>query len=139
MKKLCIAVVVLLTACLAESYSQDFVYTPINPAFGGNPYNYSWMLSSAQAQNTFKETSSALDDLFDEDPLADFQESLNRQILSEISRQIYYNQFGEEGLQEGFYEFGSYQIDVSPTTEGMQIKIIDVSTGSETTVLIPYF
>jgi len=30
-----------------KTYGQQFVYTPINPAFGGNPYNYSWMLSSA--------------------------------------------------------------------------------------------
>lgn len=119
-------------------FAQDFVYTPINPAFGGNPYNYTWMLSSAQAQNTFKE-SSDLFDPFESDPLADFQESLNRQILNEVSRQLYFNQFGENGLQEGFYEFGSYQIDVSPTSEGMQIRIIDTATGSETTVLVPYF
>ena len=42
-----------------KAYAQDFVYTPKNPAFGGNPYNYSWLLSSAQAQND-KEDNSAL-------------------------------------------------------------------------------
>ena len=34
--------------------AQDFVYTPKNPAFGGNTFNYQWLLSSAQAQDTYK-------------------------------------------------------------------------------------
>jgi len=119
-------------------WSQDFVYTPANPAFGGNPYNYSWMLSQATAQNDFKEANDPFG-LLDEDPLAGFQDDLNNQVLNEISRQLYFEQFGEEGLSEGFYEFGSYEIDVSTTTEGMQIKIIDILTGSETTVVVPYY
>jgi len=138
MEKLIIASLAVFVLFGARSLAQDFVYTPVNPAFGGNPYNYSWLMSSADAQNTFEEPE---DDwsLYDDDPLASFQESLNRQILSEITRQLYLSQFGEDGLAEGFYEFGSFQIDVSPTSEGMQIRIIDVATGSETTVVVPYF
>ena len=120
-----------------NSFSQDFVYTPINPAFGGNFYNYSWLLSSAQAQNTLTETED--NDYFDTDPLEDFEESLNRQILSQLSRQLIYEQFGEEGLTEGHYELGSYQIDVLPGDLGIEIQILDVSTGSATTITVPYF
>jgi len=118
--------------------AQDFVYTPINPAFGGNPYNYSWLLSSATAQNFFEEEQDPFD-LYEEDPLANFQANLNSQILGEISRQLYVNQFGEGGLEEGFYEIGSYQIDISPISEGMQIRIIDILTGSETTIVVPFY
>ncbi|MEZ5069540.1 MAG: curli assembly protein CsgF [Bacteroidales bacterium] len=122
----------------AGLFAQDFVYQPINPAFGGNPYNYTWLLGSAQAQNTHTEEDLSFGSYTD-DPLADFQENIDSQILNEISKQLYTTQFGENGLEEGSYEFGSYQIEVSPTSEGMQIKIMDITTGSETTVIIPYY
>lgn len=138
MKKLLISTLFILAFFQGAALAQDFVYQPINPAFGGNPYNYSWLLSSASAQNDFKEESDPFGFL-DEDPLSSFQDDLNSQVLNEISRQLYFNQFGEEGLAEGFYEFGSYEIDVSTTSEGMQIRIIDILTGSETTVVIPFY
>ncbi|MGB3849123.1 MAG: curli production assembly/transport component CsgF [Tunicatimonas sp.] len=120
--------------------AQDFTYQPLNPAFGGNNFNYGWMLSSAQAQNGFTEEES--DDFrsrFDRDPLEDFEQSLNRQVLSQLTRQLTSNQFGEGGLQEGQYEIGNYQIDVAPGAEAIQITILDISTGSQTTVSVPYF
>jgi curli production assembly/transport component CsgF len=138
MKKLLISTLFILAFFRGAALAQDFVYQPMNPAFGGNPYNYSWLLSSASAQNDFKEDSDPFGFL-DEDPLSSFQDDLNSQVLNEISRQLYFNQFGEEGLAEGFYEFGSYEIDVSTTSEGMQIRIIDILTGSETTVIIPFY
>lgn len=137
MKKLLGAFVLLFAAFQVSSLAQDFVYTPINPAFGGNPYNYSWLLGQAEAQNFFKEET--VDPYAEEDPLANFQEDLNRQVLNEITREMYQNQFGEDGLTEGFYQFGSYEIDVSPISEGMQVRIIDIYTGSETTVIVPYY
>ena len=137
MKKLLGAIVLLFAAFQVSSLAQDFVYTPINPAFGGNPYNYSWLLGQAEAQNFFKEET--VDPYAEEDPLANFQEDLNRQVLNEITREMYQNQFGEDGLTEGFYQFGSYEIDVSPISEGMQVRIIDIYTGSETTVIVPYY
>ena len=33
--------------------SGELVYQPINPNFGGNPLNGSYLLNSAQAQNTY--------------------------------------------------------------------------------------
>ncbi|MFW5872822.1 MAG: curli production assembly/transport component CsgF [bacterium] len=119
-------------------FSQDFVYKPINPAFGGETFNYQWLLSSAQAQNTITEKSDDIDP-FEQDPIEDFEKSLNRQILSQLSRQLIYNQFGEGGLTEGHYELGSYQIDVIPGDTGIEIQITDITTGSETKVTVPYF
>jgi len=117
-------------------WSQDFVYQPVNPAFGGSNFNYSWMLSAAQVQNDFQDPGM---DLMQDDPLADFEESINRQILSRISREIIGDQFGEEGLQEGQYTIGNYQIDVRPGDNGIQVNILDTGTGSETLVTVPYF
>ncbi len=71
-----------------KTYAQDLVYTPKNPAFGGNPYNYSWLMSSAQAQNDIKEAATDTYSRYSTDALEDFSASLNRQILSQLSRQI---------------------------------------------------
>ena len=137
MRRLLIIAVFLLATIHVAIRAQDFVYQPINPAFGGNPYNYSWMLAQAQAQNDFAEDNTY--NYAEEDPLAGLQNDINRQVLQSLTQQFYQNQFGENGLTEGYYKFGSYEIDVSPVSEGMQIRIIDIYTGSETTIIIPYY
>jgi curli production assembly/transport component CsgF len=139
MKKLLIAATFLLAFFQVGTWAQDFVYQPINPAFGGNPYNYSWLLAQAQAQNPFEEEDGYGYGFGEEDLLAGLQDDINRQVLNSLTRELYRNQFGEDGLTEGYYKFGSYEIDISATAEGMQVRIIDIYTGSETTIIIPYY
>lgn len=115
--------------------AQDLVYRPLNPAFGGNPYNYQWLKSSADAQNDFKEEN----DLFKKrSAVGDFKEQLNRQLLNSVSRELFKDTFGEDGLQPGTYTFGSLNVDISPSTEGLLIKIVDSSTGESSVVVVPY-
>ena len=38
-------------ASVAAAQATELVYTPINPSFGGNPLNGTWLLNNAQAQN----------------------------------------------------------------------------------------
>lgn len=127
---------------ITYSFAQDFVYTPKNPAFGGSPYNYSWLLSSAQAQDTYEAPSDERDaysSYYGSDPVDDFAESLNRQILSQLSRQIVSRQFGEDALDEGTYVLGDYQIEIGNGGAGLNITIVDNSTGATTSVEVPYF
>ncbi|MEP1095192.1 MAG: curli production assembly/transport component CsgF [Cyclobacteriaceae bacterium] len=119
-------------------FAQDLKYKPINPAFGGDTFNYNWLLSQAQAQNDFSEDPNA--DLFGSDPLLDFQDDLNRQILSQLSRSLVGDLFGEDGtLNEGIFEIGNYQIEIINGLDGVNIGIVDVLTGSATTVTVPTF
>ncbi|MDP4240660.1 MAG: curli assembly protein CsgF [Bacteroidota bacterium] len=123
-----------------KTYGQQFVYTPKNPAFGGNPYNYSWLMSSAQAQNDIKTTAATNPySSTTTNPLTNFTASLNQQILSELSRQIVAKQFGENALAAGTYILGNYQINISNQSSGLNITILDNSSGSSTTVSVPYF
>ena len=124
-----------------KASAQDFVYTPKNPAFGGNPYNYSWLMSSAQAQDTYKAPTDGSDPYsrYNSNPVDDFAESLNRQILSQLSRQIVARQFGENALAEGSYVLGDYQIDIGNSSGGLNVTILDNTTGATTTVTVPYF
>lgn len=120
-----------------EVKAQDFVYEPKNPAFGGSYLNYSWLLSSAQSQNKIEDP--AQTNAYGRDALTDFEESLNRQILNQLSRKIVENQFGENGLQDGQYILGNYQINIGSDDGGVNININDTSTGNSTTVVVPYF
>lgn len=117
--------------------AQELVWRPINPSFGGNPFNAEWLLAQAQVQDKLKDGSSL--DIYGRDPLTDFKESLNRQILSQISRQLVSNTFGEEGITDGHYELGDFAIDINSTAEGINITIFDFTTGGETNILVPYF
>lgn len=114
--------------------AQDFVYEPVNPAFGGETFNYQMLLSGAQAQNKIEE-----DDPFSTNTLQNFEENLNRQILSQLSRRLVTAQFGEEGLEDGTFILGDFQIDINTTGEGVNIDVLDQATGDQTNILIPYF
>lgn len=120
--------------------AQDLVYEPKNPAFGGNTFNYQWMLSSAQAQNKIEEKGSDPFRSQKRDPLDEFKNSLNQQILAQLSRQLVMSQFGNpnEGLEEGTYEIGNFRIEVTPSGGGIAVIIFDLATGNQTSLEIPY-
>jgi len=117
--------------------AQDFVYNPINPAFGGAYYNYSWLMNSANTQNEHQET---YDRFGRDDPLADFENQLQRQVLSQLTREIVLERFGEVNLQEeNSFSFGEYNINIRPGSDGISIGILNEFTGEETSVTIPNY
>lgn len=114
--------------------AQELVYKPINPSFiGGNPFNATWLLNNAENQNKYKEK----DDTKEKSELDKFTESLNRQLLSELSRDLFRDQFGDEGLTEGTFTFGSLVIEITPTLDGLLFNIFDTNTGEQTQIIIP--
>lgn len=139
-RRLLIGLIFSLFMISGNTNAQSFVYRPINPSFGGSFYNYSGLLSSAEAQNIYKKntptntsatrtTATALDS---------FSDNINRQILSKLSSQFLKNQFGEESLKEGTYQYGDLRLDVSNGREGINIRIVD-NKGGETVITIPYY
>jgi curli production assembly/transport component CsgF len=135
MKKILLLISIAFCAC--SLYGQDLVYRPVNPAFGGETFNYNWLFSSAQAQDLIEDP----DNIFDTDAstLDDFAESLNRQLLNQLSRDLITSQFGEDGIQEGNFVFGDFQVDISTGLDGLIVNIFDASIGEQTQVIIPFF
>lgn len=129
-----ISVIVFALGC-TQVVAQDLVYTPKNPAFGGDTFNYQWLLSSAEAQNTFTEENGS--SRRERSDLERFTEGLNNQLLSQISRTLFNEQFGEDGITEGTFSFGSLFVEVFPSGEGLVINILDTSTGDQSQVIIP--
>ncbi len=135
MTKNIILTVIIGLCCMTSVQAQDLVYRPKNPAFGGDTFNYQWLLSSAEAQNKFtEETNTGREERSD---LERFTENLNNQLLSQISRSLFSDQFGEDGLTEGTYTFGTLFIEIFPSSEGLVIDILDTSTGDQSQVIIP--
>ncbi|TAJ11453.1 curli production assembly/transport component CsgF [Marinilabiliaceae bacterium JC017] len=128
-----------LVALTTSAFTQDLVYKPKNPAFGGDTFNYQWMLSSAEAQNDIEDPKAKSSSSYSRDPLADFESNLKRQILYQLSRQLVSDQFGEDSLEEGSYEVGSYKIEIAEGSDGLNVQILDSQTGSQTNVVIPYY
>ena len=131
------------------SLAQDLVYKPKNPAFGGDTFNYQWMLSSAEAQNLLKDPE-AEKGFGQKSELERFKDNLNSQLLSYLSRELFNNQYGtgtngsgagtggiEENSQNGVYTFGSLSVEIYSSNLGLVINILDIITGEETQVIIP--
>jgi curli production assembly/transport component CsgF len=124
-------------AVAPQAHAQQLMYSPQNPAFGGSPLNYSWLLSSAQAQNSYQDNASSR---FTRDPLADFESSLQRQILNQLSRELIFNRFGDLDLsQPGTFNLGDFQVEIIPGVDGISVRVFNLLTGDETVVTVPNF
>lgn len=125
----------LLFGVFMNSNAQDLVYKPKNPAFGGDTFNYQWLLSSADTQNDFKEDSRT--GFEQKSELERFKENLNNQLLNKISNSLFEDQFGDKGIAEGSYVFGSLAVDIYPSNLGLVVDILDTDTGEQTQIFIP--
>lgn len=127
--------ILLLLVFGTSCYAQQFSYQPKNPAFGGNTFNYNWLLSSASAQNSFTADRNAREE---ETDLDRFGENINSQILSQISRALLEQQLGDfDFTQEGSFVYGSLNIEITETGEGLIINILDTSNGEQTQIIVP--
>lgn len=122
-------------ATCGPASAQDMVYEPINPTFGGNPFNSQHLLGIANAQNKFKDPESA-----SEESQADiFARQLESRLLSALSTQIVDAIFGEDPQERGTIKFGDQTIEFSRSLEDVTLTISDDGTGELTTIVVPTF
>lgn len=130
---LCGAALTLMLAGTASA--QQLTYTPINPTFGGNPFNSSHLLGLAGAQNQFlpKTTTSA--------PLTQaelFAQQLQGQLLSGVATQISNAIFGENPVNSGQVSFGGTNVSFVRGLGQVTVNITDPQ-GVTTTINVPTF
>ena len=108
----------------AAALATDLVYTPFNPAFGGNPNNAPGLLAIAQAQNPFRAPTNT--------PLQNFNNSLQQAILSRLSSAALTTLFGKQStLVPGSYDTGAYMIAITDSGNGtLTIVTTDKSSGA---------
>ncbi|MFP2996483.1 curli production assembly/transport component CsgF [Spongiivirga sp. MCCC 1A20706] len=134
--RLAILTVVISLFSFVDISAQQFVYRPVNPAFGGDTFNYNWLLNSANSQNKFKEPEEEREELTE---LEQFTQDLNRQLLNQLSRQLFQDEFGDESFEEGTFTFGSLFVEIAPGSGGLNIDILDTNTGEKTQIIVPAF
>ncbi|MGJ1267612.1 curli assembly protein CsgF [Sphingobacterium spiritivorum] len=125
----------LLAVTIQELHAQQFVYKPINPAFGGDTFNYQWLLSSANAQNQFDD--SKTQPYKPTSAIGGFTDNLNRQILNKISRDLFGDETGQKPMKPGVYTLGTMNITIAEYYGGLNVNIIDINTGEQTNINIP--
>lgn len=135
MKQICLNMVFFVFLGLGGVISQQLVYKPISPFFGGEAFNYQQILNSAEAQNKFKEATTSSYEQQTE--LEQFTDTLNRQLLNAISSDLFQQEFGSDGFTVGTYVFGSLVVDISPSIDGLIINVLDTNTGDQTQITIP--
>lgn len=131
--------ILLLSAAVATFASpasaQDLTYTPVNPSFGGNPFNSAHLLGVAGAQNKTRDPNSTTTN-----SQADiFSRQLQSRLLSALSSQIVDAIFGENPQERGTITFGGQTINFVRGLDEVTLTITDNDTGEVTTIVIPTF
>ena len=139
-----LGVTLLLTPVTA--LATELVYEPINPSFGGNPLNGSFLLSKANSQNAH---SAPLSERSYDERL---QESLERAYINRIVREITDIAFGEQEYDEdgnpidsifnrdSIFVSGDFQVElITSNPDSIVVNITNLLTGEVTVVEIPRF
>ena len=107
----------------------DVKYRPINPNFGGNPFNGDYLLNQARLQNQHEEDA--------EDPLERFDRDLTRRLLNLAASEIEDRLFGENPEGSGTIPLGDLQIEFERIGATIFLKVVDLVTGGVTEIEIP--
>jgi curli production assembly/transport component CsgF len=134
---------ILISICLISftflSKASELVYQPINPSFGGNPLNGSFLLNKAQSQNKHKAP------INKKSSAERFQESLERAYINKIVREITDLAFGESADDSIFNEnsifvSGNLEVQVLTTNpDSITVQITNLTTGEVTIIEVPRF
>ena len=129
-----------------SAFATELVYEPINPSFGGNPLNGSFLLSKANSQNAH---SAPLSERSYDERL---QESLERAYINRIVREITDIAFGEQEYdedgnpidsifnQDSIFVSGDFQVElITSNPDSIVVNVTNLLTGEVTVVEIPRF
>jgi curli production assembly/transport component CsgF len=137
---LSITTVAALLGLTGPSHATGLIYEPVNPTFGGNPLNGTFLLDTANAQNKYKDPSvpnmsSGSQQL---STLDQFNAQLQQAILSRVASSITNSIVGPNGqLQPGTISTGNFTINIQPAGNGnLQITTTDNTTGASTTFIV---
>ena len=123
-----------------QAKAGELVYHPVNPNFGGNPFNAAPLLNNALSQNNFKDPAIVQRSRTTQSSGESFKQRLDRSILSRLSRQLVTQAFGEGGtVEDGSFDTGINTINIETGLDATTITITDNATGEVTSVEVPFF
>lgn len=118
--------------------ADEMVYQPVNPNFGGSPFNGAFLLNQALAQNDHKESSTPIPSSLSNS----LEAQLERALINRLSRDLIDNAFGDldEPLENFTVTIGSSQFSVNTDDPAFTVvTIINLDTGESSVITIPNF
>lgn len=114
---------------LSTVQGSELVYTPVNPSFGGNPLNGSWLQNNAQAQNDYDDPDLRRSSTAGTSALERFSSQLQSRLLSQMLDNI-------QNGNSGSLTTDAFIINMIDDSGALTIEITDRATGevSEVTV-----
>lgn len=112
--------------------SQQLIYQPINPAFGGNPGNTNQLEADATAQDPFK----AKPKTQNLTQAQQFAQQLQSELLSSLANQVAEAIFGPNAQPSGTFTFGGETVSFVRSLGEVTITITDPA-GNVTTITLP--
>ena len=129
LRYIAIATLCFFTAALNAS---ELIYVPVNPSFGGSPNNGSYLLGLANAQRQFERERD------EETPLEQFNERLERSLLSRITSAVTRDIVDINGnITPGSFETTDFFIEVVDDGTGLlTITTTDKTTGEQSIIQV---
>ena len=118
-----------ITSC-GVVHATELVYTPVNPSFGGNPLNGTWLLNNAQAQNDYDDP-----DLKDRTAIAGTSalERFSSQLQSRLLGQLLDN---ISTGNAGSLSTDAFIVNVIDDSGALTIEVTDRATGEISEILV---
>lgn len=123
--------VMLLTLLTASplSWGGNMVFQFVNPNFGGNPNNGSFLLNEAQAQNSYKDPDSYDFGSSGTSALDNFTSSIQSQLLGSLMGNINQGKPGRLVTQD-------FIVDIQNTDGQLVMNVTDRQTGKVSTIQV---
>lgn len=119
-----------LLCLLGSAQATELVYTPVNPSFGGNPLNGTWLLNNAQAQNDHDDPDARSGSAFaGTTALQRFSSQLESRLLSQLLTNI-------ENGNTGSLSTESFLIDIVDDSGALSILVTDKTTGEVSEIVV---
>jgi curli production assembly/transport component CsgF len=143
----CVAYAGMTCLSIAPAMANDLVYQPVNPSFGGNPLNGSYLLSQASANN-FKfltnpasqqaaAASTASAATTSANAIKQFQSEITSSLLSQIAYQVSQEIIGVNAKDSGTFNLNGEIIQFNRNNGQVNINITDAASGATTNIQIP--
>ena len=111
------------------------VYRPLNPSFGGDPFNSGHLLGLADRQNQHQDEGGS--PFSSRSSTDQFQRQIQSSLLSRVASQISDRILGEDAQNNGTFRIDTTEISFQRLDGVIAIDIIDNITGAVTQIEIP--
>ncbi|GGJ94153.1 curli assembly protein CsgF [Pseudomonas matsuisoli] len=115
-----------------NGHATELVYTPVNPSFGGNPLNGTYLLNNATLQDRNKDPDARTSSYNSQSALERFTGQLESRLLSQILNNI------EDG-NAGSLTTDQFLINIIDDSGNLTVQITDRITGEMSEIIVNGF